>query len=311
MTPAWGVCVCVNGSCCGPGPGGPRGWPRQADFSHVVPSHKLPAFTSITFTGTSWVVANTGQGQGGNIQGNFWRSASCEALRFFLLSRIEILNYNSNFLQNGGWGSDLSYKVNRCLARYSPRATTTIQPTYRFLREGVKLLVPSYQGTNETPLLCWKHWPVRLQWAAREENVQFWIKNLDIWSQKLILCFEIAIFVNRAYHQYTRSYNFPIHITPKKFSVSELWVIFRGLHRFLAISGHSHFDCISTLNFGRFSTWLGRTVQAIMIMTLNNNWRTKKSPPTLPPVAVVGLDKKFWKMLRNCIYESQFWAKLS
>ena len=147
------VCVCVNGSCCGPGPGGPRGWPRQADFSHVVPSHKLPAFTSITFTGTSWVVANTGQGHGGNIQGNFWRSASCEALRLFLLSRIEILNYKSIFLQNGKHsGSDLSYKVNRCLARYSPRATTTIQPTYRFLREGVKLLVPSYQGTNETPL---------------------------------------------------------------------------------------------------------------------------------------------------------------
>ena len=63
------MCVCVNGSCCGPGPGGPRGWPRQADFSHVVPSHKLPAFTSITFTGTSRVVANTGQGQGGNNQG--------------------------------------------------------------------------------------------------------------------------------------------------------------------------------------------------------------------------------------------------
>ena len=129
MTPAWGVCVCVNGSCCGPGPGGPRGWPRQADFSHVVPSHKLPAFTSITFTGTSWVVANTGQGQGGNIQGNFWRSASCEALRLFLLLRIEILKYKSIFLQNGKHsGSDLSYKVNRCLARYSPRATTT---TYR------------------------------------------------------------------------------------------------------------------------------------------------------------------------------------
>ena len=90
------VCVCVNGSCCGPGPGGPRGWPRQADFSHVVPSHKLPAFTSITFTGTSRVVANTGQGQGGNTQGKFWRSASCEALRLFLLSRIDIWN-KSNF----------------------------------------------------------------------------------------------------------------------------------------------------------------------------------------------------------------------
>ena len=26
---------------------------RQGDFSHVLPSHKLPAFTSITFTGTT------------------------------------------------------------------------------------------------------------------------------------------------------------------------------------------------------------------------------------------------------------------
>jgi len=30
-----------------------------------------------------------------------------------------------------------------------------------FWGHGVKLLVPSYQGTNETPLSCWKHWPVR------------------------------------------------------------------------------------------------------------------------------------------------------
>ena len=35
--------------------------------------------------------------------------------------------------------------------------------------------------------------------------------------------------------------------TPKKNSVSELWVIFRGSPRF---SGHSHLAIISTLNFG-------------------------------------------------------------
>ena len=41
-----------------------------------------------------------------------------------------------------------------------------------------------YQGTNETPLSCWKHWPVRLQLVAKHENVQFWPQNLDIWGQK-------------------------------------------------------------------------------------------------------------------------------
>ena len=45
-----------------------------------------------------------------------------------------------------------------------------------FLGEGEKLLVLSYQGINETPILCWKHWPVRLQLAANDKNVQFWPK---------------------------------------------------------------------------------------------------------------------------------------
>ena len=69
--------------------------------------------------------------------------------------------------------------------------------------EGVKLLVPSYQGTNEAPFSCWKHWPVRLQLVSRDKNVQFWPENLHIWDQKSIFCVGIAIFVNRAYHQYT------------------------------------------------------------------------------------------------------------
>ena len=50
----------------------------------------------------------------------------------------------------------------------------------------------------------------------------------------------IAIFVNRAYHKYTRGYNFPIRTFPKKNSVSEQWVIFRGSSLFFALSGHSH-----------------------------------------------------------------------
>ena len=130
------------------------------------------------------------------------------------------------------------YKVNRCLARYSPGTTTTNQPTIRaqtdqkrqfwaklgrfwapnpiFGGQGVKILVPSYRDSNETPFSCWKHWSVRLQLAARGENVLFWPQNLDIWGQKSIFCIVIAIFVNGANEHYTRGYIFPIGTTPKK-----------------------------------------------------------------------------------------------
>ena len=131
-----------------------------------------------------------------------------------------------------------------------------------FGEERLKLLVPSYQGANETPLLCWKHWPVRLQLAAKDKNVQFWPQSLDIWGQKSIFCFEIMIFVNRAHHQYSRGNKFPIQTTPKN-SVSELWVIFRGSPRFLAILSHSHYAIISTLTFGPWSMKLGGTVHVI------------------------------------------------
>ena len=84
-----------------------------------------------------------------------------------------------------------------------------------FWGQGVKILVPSYRDSNETPFSCWKHWSVRLQLAARGENVLFWPqnldiwgenvlflpKNLDIWGKKSIFCMVIAIFVNRAYYQ--------------------------------------------------------------------------------------------------------------
>ena len=53
---------------------------------------------------------------------------------------------------------------------------------------------------------------------------------------------------------YAQGYNFHSD-HPEKFSVSELWVIFWGSPQFLAISGHSHFAIISTLNFGPSSTW--------------------------------------------------------
>ena len=120
-----------------------------------------------------------------------------------------------------------------------------------FWGAGVKLLVPLYQGTNETPLSCWKHWPVRLQLAARDENVQFWPESLDIRGWKSI--FWDCDFVKGAYHQHTRGYNFPIQTTPKKNCISQLWVHFRGSTRFWAILGLCHFASISTLNFGPWS----------------------------------------------------------
>ena len=81
----------------------------------------------------------------------------------------------------------------------------------------------------------------------------------------------IAIFVDGTNDHYTRGYNFPIGTTPKKISVSELWVIFQVSPWFLAISGHSHFAIISTLNFGPSSRKLGGTVWAIKKMTHYDN----------------------------------------
>ena len=37
-----------------------------------------------------------------------------------------------------------------------------------FWGQGVKILVPSYQDSNETPFSCWKHWSVRLQLAHQK-----------------------------------------------------------------------------------------------------------------------------------------------
>ena len=110
-----------------------------------------------------------------------------------------------------------------------------------------------------------------LKLAARGKSVQFCPQNLDIWGKKSIFCMVIAIFVNRAYHKYTRGYNFPIRTTPKKNSVSELGVIFWGSPLFLAVLGLCHDRGISTLNFGPISTKLGGTVRAIKKMTQNDN----------------------------------------
>ena len=136
-----------------------------------------------------------------------------------------------------------------------------------FWGQGVKILVPSYRDSNETPFSCWRHWSARLQLAARGENVLFWPQNLDIWGQKSIFCLVIAIFVDGANDHYTRGSNFHIGTTPKKISVSELGVIFWGSPLFLAVFGHSHFRGATTLNFGPISTKLGGIVRTIKKMT--------------------------------------------
>ena len=120
-----------------------------------------------------------------------------------------------------------------------------------FWGQGVKILVPSYRDSNETPFSCWKHWSLRLQLAARGENVLFWPQNLDIWGQKSIFCLVIAIFVDGTNDHYTRGYNFPIGTTPKKFSVSELGVIFWRSPLFLAVFGPKiQFLGAGSKNFG-------------------------------------------------------------
>ena len=91
-----------------------------------------------------------------------------------------------------------------------------------FLGEGVKLLVPSYQGNNVTPLSCSKHWPARLQLTARDGNVQFWPQNFHIWGQK-------SIFVDRAYHQLPGATTFPFGPPWKIFSFLS-YGLFSGAH---------------------------------------------------------------------------------
>ena len=159
-------------------------------------------------------------------------------------------------------------------------------PKSNFWGQGVKILVPSYRDSNETPFSCWKHWSVGLKLVARGENVLFWPQNLDIWGQKSIFCLVIAIFVDGTNDHYTRGSNFPIGTTPKKFSVSELGVIFWGSPLFLAVFGHSHVRGATTLNFGPISTKLGGTVRAI------KKWPRRTTDPVR-----AGITEK-WAFLR-------------
>ena len=136
-------------------------------------------------------------------------------------------------------------------------------PKSNFLGAGSKNFGTLVSGFQWDTFFVLKHWSVRLKLAARGKNVLFWPQNLDIWGQKSIFCLVIAIFVDGTNDHYTRGYNFPIGTTPKKFSVSELGVIFWGSPLFLAVLGLCHDRGIGTLNFGPISTKLGGTVRAI------------------------------------------------
>ena len=61
------------------------------------------------------------------------------------------------------------------------------------------------------------------------------IRTANIWPKM----------TKNGYDQYTQGYNFPIWTTPKKISISMLWVIFQGSPRFLAILGDSNFAIIN------------------------------------------------------------------
>ena len=107
-------------------------------------------------------------------------------------------------------------------------------------------------------------------WPKNPKMSNFYPKIWIFGAESQFFCFGIGIFVNRAYLQYARDYNFPIGTT-QKISVSELWVIFWGSPLILAVPGLCHFISISTLNFGPSSTKLGGTIRAIKKMTQNDN----------------------------------------
>ena len=69
------------------------------------------------------------------------------------------------------------------------------------------------------------------------EKVQFCPQNFII-GQKSFCWYGIAIFVKRAYHQYTRGFS-EKKISPRKCSIFEVEVIFWGTSLILVTSGHS------------------------------------------------------------------------
>ena len=99
--------------------------------------------------------------------------------------------------------------------------------------------------------------------TARAENVKFYPRNFDIWAKSHFLpdfdkknliwpkvFFATTIFVNWAYHQYTRGCHFRLGFNPEKLCVSEVLVVFWCSPRILAIFWELHDRRATALNFG-------------------------------------------------------------
>ena len=106
--------------------------------------------------------------------------------------------------------------------------------------------------------------------AARDKNVQF-LPKIWIFGAKSQFLYGNRDFCRQGISPVCPWLQLSQSDQPKRNSVSELWVIFRGSPLFLAVLGHFPITSISTLNFGPFSTKLGGTVRAIKKMTQNDN----------------------------------------
>ena len=115
----------------------------------------------------------------------------------------------------------------------------------------------------------------------RVENIDRWGSNWPLGAKMCYFDPKIWIFGAKSQFFFVLSTahitstpgasTFPFGPPQIKISVSELWVIFRGSFLFLAVSVHSHFAIINTLNFGPSSMKLCGAVRAIKKMTHNDN----------------------------------------
>ena len=80
-----------------------------------------------------------------------------------------------------------------------------------FWGQGVKILVPSYRDSNETPLSCWKHWSAVPPGPKMLHSDPKFFYIFE-WNS----CFGITIFVNGAYIYYSRGNNFAVAPTPQE-----------------------------------------------------------------------------------------------
>ena len=140
-----------------------------------------------------------------------------------------------------------------------------------FWAQGVKILVPSYRDSNETPFSCWKHWSVGLKLAAWGRKCAFLTPKFGYLGPKVNF-----LFSDRNFCWWNKLPLYPgLQLShrnhPQKNFSFRARVIFWGSPLFLAVFGHSHVRRATTLNFGPISTKLGGIVRAIKKMTQKDN----------------------------------------